>query len=265
MKIYFIIVNILQIMNTNTETKIKKTRKYSFCKKEGHDKRKYKSNNIPLPPCQKITIKDIMKESIKHTKKHTPKILDDIFCNTQKDKKNLSKPIMKSGIFDKNIINSELFKYMYDKVYKNQNLYNKLKKGRELYVGVCGINNPLAMTDLNYLLNAINIGNIPLKWDMPHKPKRRPLRGDHLGIIFGMGHHAQGSIIVFEIEEILNENDREPHWSNNGYTELGTSNSRVRGCLLLNPNYVIGRWLESGNKTMRGFKHSKTDKHEFEY
>ena len=91
------------------------------------------------------------------------------------------------------------------------------------------------------------------------------MRGDHIGFILGRGHHAQGSMIVFEIEGILNVNDREPHWSNNGYTELGTSNSRVRGCLLLNPNYVIGRWLESGNKKMRGFKHSQTDKHEFQY
>ena len=126
----------------NTENKIsnkeplelKKTRKCSICKKEGHDKRKCDTNNIPLPPSETntnkdipinkeltkkiensnkniITIKDIKKQKYTEPKcKWDSKIEDEI-------KKYISSSLSKSDNIFENI--SEYFQAFYDRPCNN--------------------------------------------------------------------------------------------------------------------------------------------------
>ena len=126
----------------NTENKIsKKIRKCSICKKEGHDKRKCDSNNIPLPPSETntnkdipinkeltkkiensnkniITIKDIKKQKYSEPKcKWDSKIEDEI-------KMYIRSSLSKTGnnIFE-NI--SEYFQTFYDRPCNNMNTLKK--------------------------------------------------------------------------------------------------------------------------------------------
>jgi len=134
----------------NTENKIsnkealelKKTRKCSICKKEGHDKRKCDSNNIPLPPSSEantnkdipinkeltkkiensnkniITIKDIKKQKYSEPKcKWDSNIEDEIkmYIRSSLSKTN-------NNIFE-NI--SEYFQTFYDRPCNNMNTLKK--------------------------------------------------------------------------------------------------------------------------------------------
>ena len=133
---------------------------------------------------------------------------------------------------------------------------------RELYAGVCGTSNPCAFTDMTHMLHAILEG-APLKWDQPYNCKRPAQEGDLMGFILGTGFDDDwaGTMFVFEIHSILDNSNREPHWSDAGYSN--EHNSRLRGCVLFRNNFAVGRWVDSGEKRKQGFTHIKTGRDKF--
>jgi hypothetical protein len=159
-----------------------------------------------------------------------------------------------------NLVNSKSYKRLLNMVKKvSSDLH---VEGKELYAGVCGIGNVTATANLAYLLICVLNGQ-QLKWDQPHNCARHSRSGDLMGFIFGIGHPWEGRMVVFEIDQVLGEEDREPHWSNIGYRLNTRSNSQIRGCLSFKRHCAFGRWTASGTKTKQGFTHVKTNRHEY--
>ena len=209
---------------------------------------------------------DILKdkaEKLKKAKYHSltylPNILSNMFNALEVQNDNI-----KIGASIKDVtrlVNSKTYKELLQRVKKGAVVLEK-KKDQQLYAGVCGVGNICAVTDMTHLLTSILTGH-HLKWDQPHKFSQSARVGDLMGFIFGIGHPFTGQMIVLQIDQILTINDREPHWSDLGYTATSVKDSTERGCVLFKQEYTFGIWTASGVKIKQGFSRIVNNREEY--
>ena len=70
--------------------------------------------------------------------------------------------------------------------------------------------------------------------------------------------------ICLQIDQLGTEQDRERHWSNVGYRPDTISNSRFRGCLMMNSSSLCFGYHQR-HRVLQGFQHQINTRNEWNF